>query len=68
MEKTNYDILREESLKDKEIAAYYAFAKEKLNLELLIEEIKDSVKKNNSQNTTLKKIRNLSRHIGNIAI
>lgn len=68
MQKTNYDILKEDLLKDSEFAAYYAFSKEKLSIELLLDDIKESVKKDNAKTTTLRKIRNLSRHIGQIAI
>ncbi|MBM2813745.1 MAG: hypothetical protein HW421_507 [Ignavibacteria bacterium] len=64
--KTNYEKLRDNKMKDPEFRVKYLFAKEKLDLELMLDSIKESVNQKKSPNTIIRRINKLSRHIHNI--
>ncbi len=61
--KTNYEELFEEKMQNPEFQIKYIFAKEKLEIELLIDSIKESIKLNKPATTTMKRINKLEKHI-----
>lgn len=63
---TNYDDLKNEKMKDPEFRAMYYFAKEKLELELMIDSIKEGVTLNKSPKALMRRINRLSQHIQRI--
>ena len=64
--KTNYETLRDEKLKDPEFRARYFFAKEKLDLELMIDSIKEGVRLHKPSTVLIRRINKLSKHVSNL--
>jgi hypothetical protein len=63
---TNYKELFEKKMQNPEFRVHYLFAKEKLDLELMLDSIKESVHLKKSPNTIIRRINKLSKHIRNI--
>lgn len=66
--KTNYEELFENKMLDAEFRVQYLLAKEKLEMELMIDSIKESIKQNKSPNAILRRVNTLSKHIHNISL
>ncbi len=66
--KTNYDILFESKMLEPEFRVQYLLANEKLEIELMIDSIKESIKSQKSQNTIMRRVNTLSKHINNLSL
>lgn len=66
--KTNYEELLENKMLDPEFRVQYLLAKEKFDLELMIDSIKESIKLKKSTNTIMRRVNTLSKHIHNISL
>lgn len=66
--KTNYEELFENKMLDPEFRVQYLLAKEKLDMEMMIESIKESISSNKSSSTIMRRVNALSKHIHNISI
>jgi hypothetical protein len=66
--KTNYEEYFESKMQDPEFKVQYLLAKEKLDMELMIDSIKEGIKQNKSQNTIFRRINKLSKHIHNFNV
>jgi len=61
--KTNYEEYRDKQLENPEFRLKYLLAKEKLNLELLLDSINDAVEKQSSPQTLKRRIIKMRKHI-----
>ncbi len=61
--KTNYEEYRDKQLENPEFRLKYLLAKEKLNLELLLDSINDAVEKQSSAQTLKRRIIKMRKHI-----
>lgn len=61
--KTNYEEYRDKQLENPEFRLRYLLAKEKLNLELLLDSINDAVEKQSSPQTLKRRIIKMRKHI-----
>ncbi len=61
--KTNYEEYRDKQLENPEFRFKYLLAKEKLNLELLLDSINDAVEKQSSTQTLKRRIIKMRKHI-----
>ena len=68
IKKTNYEELLENKMLDPEFRVQYLFAKEKFDLELMINSIKESIKLNKSTNTIMRRVNTPSKNIHNISL
>lgn len=66
--KTNFEELRDNKMLDPEFRVKYAFAKEKLEIDLMLDSIKESVNQKKSPITIIRRIDKLSKHIYNISL
>jgi hypothetical protein len=66
--RTNYEEIRDSILNNPEMKANYIFASEKLNLELLLDSVRDSVVKGRQPETILRKINKMSDYINKLAL
>lgn len=66
--KTNYEIYRDEMLKDPDFRVKYLLAKEKLNLELMIDSIDEAVAKSSSSQTMKRRISKLRRYVASLSL
>ncbi len=66
--KTNYEELLENKLLDPEFRVQYLLAKEKFDLELMIDSIRESIKLKKSANTIMRRVNTLSKHIHKISL
>lgn len=61
--KTNYEEYRDKQLENPEFRLKYLLAKEKLNLEFLLDSINDAVEKQSSPQTLKRRIIKMRKHI-----
>ncbi|HPI19522.1 MAG TPA: hypothetical protein PKY56_04060 [Candidatus Kapabacteria bacterium] len=66
--KTNYEEYRDKQLENPEFRLKYLLAKEKLNLELLLDSINDAVEKQSSPQTLKRRIIKMRKHIVALSI
>jgi hypothetical protein len=66
--KTNYETLKEELLQDPVMQAKYILAKEKLNLELMLDSVKQSLTEGKQLNVIMRRINKMSNYINKIAL
>jgi polyhydroxyalkanoate synthesis regulator phasin len=60
---TEYEIYRDELLKNPEFKIKYLLAKEKLNIELIIDSIDEAINKKSSLQTMKRRISKLRKHV-----
>ncbi len=65
---TNYEQYRNEMMQDPEFKAKYYLAKEKLNIELMIDSIEDAIDKNESQLTMKRRVAKLKKHVATLSL
>lgn len=63
---TEYEKYSDEKLSDPEFKIKYLLAKEKLNLELMIDSIDEAVEKKSSYQTVKRRIATLRKHVATI--
>ncbi|OGU18095.1 MAG: hypothetical protein A2X61_02950 [Ignavibacteria bacterium GWB2_35_12] len=68
LRKTNYEEYRDKMLDNPEFKAMYILAKEKLQMELMIDSIKESILQKKDEKIIMRHLNKLSRHIGKIAL
>ncbi|MFH1050114.1 MAG: hypothetical protein V1779_04180 [bacterium] len=66
--KTNYEKYRDEKMSKPEFQVKYAFAKEKLNLELLIDSIKDSLEQEKEPKIIKQRLNKLARYVTQLSL
>lgn len=66
--KSEIEIYKEEKMADPVFMAKYLLAKEKLNIELMIDEIDDAFEKNDSHSTMKRRINKLRKHIAALSL
>ncbi len=65
---TNFEKYRNGLMENPEFRAYYVLAKEKLNMELMIDSIEDAIDKNQSQLTMKRRVSKLKKYIAAISL
>lgn len=65
---TNFEKYRNEMMENPEFRAYYVLAKEKLNMELMIDSIEDAIDNNQSQLTMKRRVSKLKKYIAAISL
>jgi hypothetical protein len=65
-EKTNHQIFRDELLKDPDMKAKYVLAREKVKLEMMLENLRNQVIEEKSRKAILTQITKISKHISAI--
>ena len=65
---TNFEKYRNEMMQNPEFKAYYVLAKEKLNMELMLDSIEDAIDKNQSQLTMKRRVSKLKKYIAAISL
>jgi len=65
---TNFEKYRNEMMQNTEFKAYYVLAKEKLNMELMLDAIEDAIDKNQSQLTMKRRVSKLKKYIAAISL
>ncbi|MGA2296834.1 MAG: hypothetical protein ABSG15_04710 [FCB group bacterium] len=66
--KSDIEIYKEEKMADPVFKAKYILAKEKLNIELMIDAIDDAYEKNDSHFTMKRRINKLRKHIATLSL
>ena len=66
--KSEIELYFEEKMADPVFNAKYVLAKEKLNIELMIDDIYDAFKNQGSQNTIRRRINKLRKHIAALSL
>ena len=66
--KTNYEELRDIKMQDPKFRVKYLFSKEKLDIDLMLDSIKESINQKKPPNAIIRRINKLSKHIHNISI
>jgi hypothetical protein len=66
--KTNYEEYRDKELENPEFRAKYILAKEKLQLELMVDTVKESILQKKDEKIIIRNLNRLSRYIGRIAL
>ncbi|MBM2817003.1 MAG: hypothetical protein HW421_3765 [Ignavibacteria bacterium] len=66
--KTNAEIYFDEKMKNPEFRAFYALAREKTNLECLIEKLIEDINADNDKKIILKQAKNLEKQISKICL
>ena len=66
--KANYEELRDSKMQDPEFRVKYLFAKEKLEIDLMLDSIKESVNLGKSPISINRKLNKLSKYIYNISL
>jgi hypothetical protein len=66
--KSEIELYQEEKMADPVFRAKYILAKEKLNIELLIDSIDEAYKKNDSHYTFTRRINKLRKHIATLSL
>lgn len=68
MMKTNYEKYRDEKMSKPEFQVKYAFAKEKLNLELMIDSIKESLEQEKETKIIKRRLNKLARYVTQLSL
>lgn len=66
--KTNYELYRDQKLQDPEFRAKYLLAKEKLNIELMIDSIKEGIEQEKSNTVIKRRLNQLSNYISRLTL
>lgn len=66
--KTNYEKYRDKKLQDPEFRAKYLLAKEKLNIELMINSIKEGIEQEKSNTVIKRRLNQLSNYISRLTL
>ncbi len=65
---TNFEKYRNEMMQNPEFKAYYVLAKEKLNMELMLDSIEDAIDKKQSQLTVKRRVNKLKKYVAAISL
>ena len=66
--KSEIEIYKDEKMADPVFRAKYILAKEKLNIELMIDDIDNAIEKNDSHQTMKRRVNKLRKHIAALTL